>query len=80
MLGVNIIEKHFTLNKRLKGPDHKSSMEPIEFKNMIKNVNFVKKMLGRHNVFISKSEKINLKHVKKYLVVKKKSQKVKNLL
>ena len=32
MLGVNIIEKHFTLNKRLKGPDHKSSMEPINLK------------------------------------------------
>ena len=72
MLGVNIIEKHFTLNKKLKGPDHKSSMEPVEFQNMIKNVNLAKKMLGRHNVFISKSEKVNLKHVKKYLVAKKK--------
>ena len=30
---VNIIEKHFILNKKLKGPDHKTSMEPIEFKN-----------------------------------------------
>ncbi len=72
MLGVNIIEKHFTLDKRLKGPDHRSSMEPIEFKNMIQNVSFAQKMLGRHNVFISKSEKANLKYVKKYLVAKKK--------
>ena len=71
MLGVNIIEKHFTLNKKLKGPDHKTSMEPIEFKNMITKVKIVNKMLGRKDVFVTNSEKINLKFIKKYLVAKK---------
>ena len=71
MLGVNIIEKHFTLNKKLKGPDHKTSMEPIEFKKMITKVKIVNKMLGRKNVFVTNSEKINLKFIKKYLVAKK---------
>ena len=70
MLGVNIIEKHFTLNKKLKGPDHKTSMEPNEFKNMISKVKIVNKMLGRKNVFVTNSEKINLKFIKKYLVAK----------
>ena len=70
MLGVNIIEKHFTLNKKLKGPDHKTSMEPNEFKNMITKVKIVNKMLGRKNVFVTNSEKINLKFIKKYLVAK----------
>ena len=71
MLGVNIIEKHFTLNKKLKGPDHKTSMEPIEFKNMITKVKIVNKMLGRKDIFVTNSEKINLKFIKKYLVAKK---------
>jgi len=71
MLGVNIIEKHLTLNKKLKGPDHKTSMEPIEFKNMITKVKIVNKMLGRKDVFVTNSEKINLKFIKKYLVAKK---------
>ena len=37
-LGCAVIEKHFTLSKKLKGPDHKASLEPHELKLMIKNV------------------------------------------
>lgn len=37
-LGANIIEKHFTLDKKMKGPDHKFSMIPDEFSMMVKSV------------------------------------------
>ena len=37
-LGANIIEKHFTLDKAMKGPDHKISMAPDEFALMVKSV------------------------------------------
>lgn len=37
-LGANVIEKHFTLDKKMKGPDHKFSMEPAEFSLMVKSI------------------------------------------
>jgi len=45
-LGANIIEKHFTLDKNLPGPDHKMSLEPDELKKMVISIRKVKKMLG----------------------------------
>jgi len=39
-LGIEIIEKHFTLNRNAWGPDHKASLEPREFKNMVKFIDF----------------------------------------
>ena len=38
-LGASIIEKHFTFNKKLPGPDHKSSIDPIELKMLIDGTN-----------------------------------------
>ena len=46
-LGVNIIEKHFTLNKNLNGPDHKISLEPEELKRMVISIRNVEQALGR---------------------------------
>lgn len=45
-LGAVMIEKHFTLDKNLKGPDHKASLEPDELKEMIQAVRDVEKALG----------------------------------
>ena len=45
-LGACVIEKHFTLDKKLQGPDHKSSLEPDEFKELIKNIKIVEESLG----------------------------------
>ena len=45
-LGINIIEKHFTLNKNLNGPDHKISLEPEELKRMIISIRNVEIALG----------------------------------
>lgn len=45
-LGACVIEKHFTLNRNLPGPDHKASLEPNELKEMIKAIMDVEKALG----------------------------------
>lgn len=45
-LGACVIEKHFTLDKNLPGPDHKASLEPHELKEMIKGIRIIEKALG----------------------------------
>ncbi|MBW2963443.1 N-acetylneuraminate synthase family protein [Candidatus Woesearchaeota archaeon] len=45
-LGAKVIEKHFTLNKKDKGPDHPHSMEPQEFKQMVERTRMLEKALG----------------------------------
>ncbi len=47
-LGAKIFEKHFTLNKFAKGPDHKASLSPKELINYIKKLNDFKKSIGRY--------------------------------
>ena len=59
-LGASIIEKHITTNKNLKGPDHKSSLEPDELKKMVKSIrNIDKACSGSGLKTISSSEKLN---------------------
>lgn len=45
-LGAEVIEKHLTLDKRMKGPDHKASLEPAEFAAMVSGVRAVEQALG----------------------------------
>ena len=45
-LGARIIEKHFTLNKKLSGPDHKASLSSSELKSFIKNIRDIEKAMG----------------------------------
>jgi sialic acid synthase SpsE len=45
-MGANIIEKHFTLDKKMNGPDHKLSISPDEFKDMVKQIRDVEKAIG----------------------------------
>jgi len=45
-LGAEVIEKHFTLNRALPGPDHAASLEPVEFRQMIESIRTVEKSLG----------------------------------
>lgn len=59
-LGAKVIEKHFTLNKNDKGPDHPHSMEPQEFKQMVERVRSLEKALGstRKEVVVEESETV----------------------
>ena len=47
-IGVNIVEKHFTLNKNFNGPDHKASLNLQELKDYIKSLRTIKEMLGSY--------------------------------
>ncbi|MCW3102484.1 MAG: N-acetylneuraminate synthase [Bacteroidetes bacterium] len=45
-LGAQVIEKHFTLDRALPGPDHKASLEPAELKNMVTAIRNIEEALG----------------------------------
>ena len=70
-LGSTIIEKHFTLNKKMKGPDHSSSLNPIELKKMIRSIRITEELLGNFNKKVSSSEKKNRNIIRKSIYAKK---------
>lgn len=55
-MGAKIIEKHFTLDKTLEGPDHKASLDPIELKTLVDGVRQVELAIGDFLKIPSKSE------------------------
>ena len=62
-LGAKVIEKHFTLDRNLKGPDHKASLEPNELKEMVKSIRNIEKAISGNGIKeASLSEKKN-KHI-----------------
>lgn len=58
-LGATIIEKHFTLDRNLPGPDHKASLEPSQLKDMVGAIRFTEKALGNGVKKAGKSETPN---------------------
>ena len=70
-MGATIIEKHFTLDKNMEGPDHKASLEPNELKQMIYSIRNVEKALGDGNKRITNSERKNIEIVRKSIVASK---------
>ena len=70
-MGANIIEKHFTLDKNLPGPDHKASIEPLEFEQLVRNIRTVEAALGSSNKLITESEAENRTVARKSLVASK---------
>lgn len=67
-LGASIIEKHFTLNRRLKGPDQRISLLPREFNEMVLKIRNIEQSLGEINKKVTKSEFKNIKYVRKSIV------------
>lgn len=67
-LGAVVIEKHFTLDKSMKGPDHKASLEPDELKRMVEGVRKIERALGNGKKEVSRSEKGNIDIVRKSIV------------
>tara|TARA_A100001011_G_scaffold400206_1_gene513186 strand:+ start:628 stop:1632 length:1005 start_codon:yes stop_codon:yes gene_type:complete len=57
-MGAEIIERHFTLDKKMEGFDHKISLEPAELISMIKEIRKIKLILGNGNKFVSNTEMI----------------------
>lgn len=69
-MGAQIIEKHFTLDKTMDGPDHKASLEPHELKAMINAIRNVENALGTGVKEPSESEQRNIGIVRKSIVAK----------
>lgn len=67
-MGISCYEKHITVDKRLPGPDHRASCNEKEFKNLVKKIREVEKVLGSSNKIITACEKKNFSKLKKYLV------------
>ena len=74
-LGALVVEKHFTINRKMKGPDHSSSLQPQELKQMVLSIRNIDLALGKKNKHPSKSEKKNISIVRKSIVAKKKIKK-----
>jgi N,N'-diacetyllegionaminate synthase len=70
-LGAKVIEKHFTIDRNLKGPDHKASLEPQELNQMIKSIRNIEKAIGDGVKRPSASEINNKLIVRKSLVASK---------
>ncbi len=67
-LGATVIEKHFTLDKSMEGPDHKASLEPDELKAMVKAIRNIEVALGSKVKKPSKSEIPNIEIARKSIV------------
>ncbi len=74
-LGAEAIEKHFTLDRKMEGPDHASSLEPDELKKMVGSIRNIEKSLGDGIKRPSKSERKNIRIVRKSLVARRKIEK-----
>lgn len=69
-LGAEVIEKHFTLDRNMDGPDHKASLEPGELCKMIKAIRNIELALGDGEKRPSDSEKKNINIVRKSIVAR----------
>ena len=68
VLGATVIEKHFTLDKSLPGPDQKASLDPAEFKAMVDAVRHVEAALGDGRKHVTASEALNKPIARKSIV------------
>lgn len=67
-MGATVIEKHFTLDKNLPGPDHRASLSPDELTQMVRSVRNIEAALGDGIKKLSQSEKKNLSIARKSIV------------
>ena len=74
-LGATVIEKHFTLDCHMDGPDHMASIEPKDFKSMVESIRNIEKSIGDGIKKPSKSETKNIPIVRKSVVASSNIQK-----
>lgn len=74
-MGATIIEKHFTLNRNMEGPDHKASLEPGEFAEMVRDIRNIEMAIGDGDKIPSPSERKNKAVARKSIVAKEKIKK-----
>lgn len=67
-MGAHIIEKHFTLDRNLPGPDHKASLEPAELASMVSAIRNIELAIGSGEKHVSDSERPNIVVARKSIV------------
>ena len=67
-MGASVIEKHFTLDKNMEGPDHKASLEPDDLKAMVMAIRNIEVALGDGRKRASASEMQNISVVRKSII------------
>lgn len=70
-LGATVIEKHFTLDRNMEGPDHKASLEPEELRAMVAAIRNVEQALGSGEKKVTPSERKNRVCARKSIVASK---------
>ena len=77
-LGAVVIEKHFTLDRSMSGPDHAASLEPRELSQMVQAIRNIEKALGKGEKVVSASESVNKSIARKsiHLAIDKKKGEV----
>ena len=70
-LGAKVIEKHFTLDRNMEGPDHKASVTPDELKQLVQDIRRVERYLGHGVKVPTLSEQMTRKSLQKCLVAAK---------
>lgn len=68
--GAKLIEKHFTLDKKMKGPDQSLSSNPLEFKTLVERISTIEKMFGNGMKYCQPSELENRIHARRSVVAK----------
>lgn len=67
-LGAVVIEKHFTLDKTLPGPDHRASLDPEELRRMVEAVRHIEAALGSGEKIVAQAERANIEVARKSIV------------
>lgn len=67
-LGAKVIEKHFTLDKTMEGPDHRASLDSAELEAMVRAVRNVEKALGSPDKIVTDAERPNIEVARKSIV------------
>jgi len=70
-MGASFVEKHFTLDKTLPGPDHRASITPDELRALCEGIRRAEIMLGSREKFVTDSERKNKKVARKSIVARK---------
>ncbi len=71
-MGACMIEKHFTLDRNMEGPDHKASLEPGELAAMVSGIRHIEAAMGDGVKRVSPSERGNIPIVRKSIIAKRK--------
>ena len=67
-LGATVIEKHFTLDRSLPGPDQKASLEPDELAAMVREIREIEQALGSPEKTVAETERPNIEVARKSIV------------